>query len=273
MSSTYQFPHLGSERRSLIFYLNIMDGYIKIYRSMTEWEWHDDPNTGWLFIMLLLLANHEDVNWHGKVIRRGQLVTSLQKLSELTGISIQSLRTGLGRLQETGEITSEPTNKYRIITICKYDDYQGEKIEANKQLTNNQQTTNNQLTTNKNDKNNIILSSSSSTRVKVDDISEWMRGQKGTSQMESVVREIYRLTGTVPDGDTMASLIQRWIDELKIQGIGEKEDTDICQHFVSWARIAIPADGGRKKNTSKTIKPNNDERYIIKLPDEFEPLM
>lgn len=109
--------------------------------------------------------------------------------------------------------------------------------------------------------------------MKVDDIPEWMRGQKGTSQMESVVREIYRLTGKMPDGEEMDSLTGRWIDELKIQGIGEKEDTDICQHFVSWARIAIPADGGRKKNTSKTIKPNNDERYIIKLPDEFEPLM
>lgn len=130
-----------------------MEGYIKIYRSIAEWEWHDDPNTGWLYVMLLVLANHEDGKWHGEVVKRGQLVTSLQRLSKITGISVQSIRTGLTRLHETGEVTSKSTNKYRIITICNYERYQDIKVITNKQATSNQQATNKQLTTNKNEKN------------------------------------------------------------------------------------------------------------------------
>jgi stress response protein YsnF len=110
--------------------------------------------------------------------------------------------------------------------------------------------------------------------VKVEDIPEYIAGLAGTSRMESMIREVYRLTGTVPDGDTMASLVQRWIDELKIQGIEEKEERDICTHFISWARIAIPAENRKgKSNITKTNLQNNEKRYYLKLPDGFKPLM
>lgn len=246
-------------------------GYVKIFRSLVKWEWHDSPTTGWLFVMLLVLANHEDGRWHGMDVRRGQLVTSLKKLSKITGISVQSIRTGLNRLHDTGELTSESTNQYRIITICNYDKYQDEKVYPNNQPTSDQQATNKRPTTNKNVKNNII--SSSSARVKVDDIPEYMESLDGTSQMESVKRELYRLTGSVPDAEAMASLVGRWIDELKIQGEEEKDDTDICRHFISWARIAIPADSGKKNRKVNTTRQNDNERYFLKLPDGFKPLM
>ena len=116
-----------------------MEGYVKLHRSLVKWEWHDDPNTGWLFIMLLLLANHEDNRWHGEIIRRGQLVTSLHNLSEASGISVRSIRTGLERLESTGEIKNKSTKHYRIITICNYDKYQDVENIADKQPTNNRQ--------------------------------------------------------------------------------------------------------------------------------------
>ena len=108
---------------------------------------------------LLVLANFEDKRWKGMVIKRGQLVTSISRLSESTGISQQSLRTCLAKLEQTQEINKQTTNKFTIITILKYDSYQqcdcSENITTNKQLTNNQQTTNKQLTTTKERKNNI----------------------------------------------------------------------------------------------------------------------
>lgn len=69
---------------------------------------------------------------------------------EGTGISEQSIRTALTKLKSTSEITIQPTNKFSIITICKYEDYQrresstGQHInqQTNQQLTNNQPTTN-----------------------------------------------------------------------------------------------------------------------------------
>lgn len=124
-----------------------------------------------LLVHLLMLANYEDRRWRGVTIQRGQLVTSLISLSDITGISVQSLRTCLKRLEETGEIVTESTNKYRIITICKYDIYQGtvftDQQTTNNQLTNNQQSTNNQLTTPKEykeDKNNKKISTKVDTK-------------------------------------------------------------------------------------------------------------
>ena len=121
--------------------------WIKLHTKFLEWEWADKANMVSLFVHLLLMANYKDKEWHGITIHRGQLVTSYDKLSQLTGISFQSIRTLLNKLNATGEILVKSTNKYTIITICKYESYQDSENETNNQLTNNQQTSNNQLTT------------------------------------------------------------------------------------------------------------------------------
>ncbi len=136
-------------------------GWIKIHRQLFDWEWYKDSNMVHLFIHLLLSANHADGNWQGILLKRGQFITGRKKLSEQTGIAEQSLRTCLNRLKSTREITIKSTNKFSIITICKYDSYQDTEIktnqqinqQTNQQLTSNQPATNQQLTTNKKNKN------------------------------------------------------------------------------------------------------------------------
>ena len=102
------------------------NSWIKIYRKIVDWEWYTYSHMVHLYIHLIMKANTKDRRWRGIEVRRGQLITSLESLKSETGISIRSLRTCLGRLQETGEILQEATNKYRIITICKYESYQQE---------------------------------------------------------------------------------------------------------------------------------------------------
>jgi biotin operon repressor len=119
------------------------EGWIKLHRKITEWEWYSDINTCRLFMHLLLMANHEDRKWKGITVKRGERVTSLESLSEETGLSTQSIRTSLNKLKSTGEITNTSTSKYRVISIKNYDGYQDTNKQINKQLTNNQQTTNN----------------------------------------------------------------------------------------------------------------------------------
>jgi DNA-binding GntR family transcriptional regulator len=103
------------------------------------------------------MANHKPKSWQGIDIKRGQVVTGLKSLNKATGISTQTLRTCLSKLEKSGNLTSKSTNKYRVITICNYETYQIEETStnkpANKQLTINQQSTNNQLTPNKKVKN------------------------------------------------------------------------------------------------------------------------
>lgn len=101
-----------------------MGGWIKIYDKLLDWEWHDDPAMFSLWIHLLLLANYEDKKWHGITIKRGQFVTSRSSLSDRTGLSERQIRTCLARLRDSQQIVTKSTNKYTIVTICNYEDYQ-----------------------------------------------------------------------------------------------------------------------------------------------------
>lgn len=135
----------------------MMEGWIKLHRSLIEWEWYDDIPTKVVWLHLLMTANHEDNTWHGIEIKRGQKLTSNQHLADETHLSVQNVRTALKHLKSTGEITIQSTNKHSLITIEKWEDFQQMDGKANKQKTrkstNSQQATNKQLTTNKNDKN------------------------------------------------------------------------------------------------------------------------
>lgn len=110
-----------------------MVGHIKIDRKILNWEWYSDYKMVHLFLHLLIKANWIDGMWRGQVIKRGQYMTSISKLSGNTGLSVSQVRTCLSKLQSTGEIASEMTNTNTLITICKYDVYQSEKNNSSKQ--------------------------------------------------------------------------------------------------------------------------------------------
>ena len=115
------------------------DVYILIHRKITDWQWYQDSNTKSLFIDLLLDANYEDSKVGLLVIKRGQCLTSLKRIHERTGLTYQQIRTSLNKLEKSQEINKQITNRYSIITINNYNDYQ----DCNKQITNKQQTNNN----------------------------------------------------------------------------------------------------------------------------------
>ena len=133
-----------------------MAGWIKLHRELLQWEWYDDNNAKALFIHCLLKANHKPNKWRGHVIDRGEFVTSLEKLKVETGMSIQKVRTCLGKLEKSACLEVKSNTRFTSITVCNYDVFQGEdentNTPLNKQITNEQQTDNKQITTNNNDK-------------------------------------------------------------------------------------------------------------------------
>lgn len=134
-----------------------MDGYIKLFRQIVNWEWYNDSQTLHLFLHLILKANHQENSWQGQTIQRGQLITGRLKLSKETGISQRSIRTCLTRLKATNEITTKTTSRFSLITIVNYEYYQSDTNKATNKTTNKQSnerpTIDQQSTTNKNDKN------------------------------------------------------------------------------------------------------------------------
>lgn len=130
-----------------------MDGWIKLHRKILKWEWYDDPNTFRVFIHCLLMANHEDNQWHGQTVPRGSFLTGRNLLAKQTGLSVQSVRTALEHLKLTNELTIKSTKQGTVIYINKYDDYQSREVQSTIKPTNEQPTSNQRVTTNKKDKN------------------------------------------------------------------------------------------------------------------------
>jgi len=126
-----------------------MKGWIKIHRQVSNWGWFRDPNVFCLWIHLLLLANWKDKPWRGIIIKRGSLVTSINSLSQETGLTPRQIRTAVDKLLITEEIDRQTTNKYTIITVNNYNKYQ----VLDKQMTNKRQTNDKQMTTTKEYKN------------------------------------------------------------------------------------------------------------------------
>ena len=128
-----------------------MSSWVKLYRSLDNWEWASNPNIVALFVRLLIMASYETRQWKGKTINRGQLFTGRRELSNRTGLSEQQIRTSLNKLKSTNEITIESTNEGMLITVVNYSKYQGDDVEATNKptndLTNEQPTNNQQITT------------------------------------------------------------------------------------------------------------------------------
>lgn len=113
---------------------------------MLSWSWMKNSEMVSLWVYLLLTAQYEDTYEEGVYLKRGQVKFGRKKASQDLGISETTIRTCIKRLKMAQQITTKPTNKYTIITILKYDDYQGGKKKTTNNLTTN--LTNNQPTTN-----------------------------------------------------------------------------------------------------------------------------
>lgn len=133
------------------------NGWIRLQRKMKDWRWYKEAKTLQLFINLLLSASHKESAVGEIVIERGQVLTSVKRICDETGMSTQMVRSRLSKLERTGEITKKSTNGYTVVTICNYDYYQGGEEDQqqtdNKRITNEQQTNNKRITTFNNDKN------------------------------------------------------------------------------------------------------------------------
>lgn len=133
-----------------------MQGWIKLHRKFLKWEWYTDGNTFRIFLHLLLSANYEDTRWRGLELKRGQTIIGRKTLSETLGISERAVRTSLDHLKSTNEVTIKSTNKYSIVTIEKWEEYQSKEDEATikstSEVTSNRPATDQQPTTPKEDK-------------------------------------------------------------------------------------------------------------------------
>jgi biotin operon repressor len=116
--------------------------FIKLSRKIQSWRWYQDANTMRVFVHILLNANVYDHDFENITVKRGQWVTSVNKISEQLNISTRSIRTALNHLKSTNEVAIKTTPKYSIITVKNYNQYQ----KVTKCSTINRQTDDKQVT-------------------------------------------------------------------------------------------------------------------------------
>ncbi|MFG6685261.1 hypothetical protein ACGK9U_01665 [Mariniflexile sp. HNIBRBA6329] len=135
-----------------------MIGFIFLHRDLLEWEWYQNPEVSRLYIHILLKANFTDKKWQGISVKRGQFITSSNHLASDLNLSIQKIRTALKKLESSGYITRQTTNKFTLITIVNYNNRQHQSVLTNKQKitqTQNKQLTNNNPPTTTKESNKI----------------------------------------------------------------------------------------------------------------------
>ena len=144
-----------------------MSDYIKLYRSLIDWEWYKNINTKVLFIHMLLKANWKDGRFEGKIIPRGSFVSSLSKLSDETDLTIREVRTAISHLENSGELTSKRHSKYSVFTIKNYELYQGSDNQTtiNRHSDDIQTTTIEEYKEIKNKRNNNIMCKKEATEL------------------------------------------------------------------------------------------------------------
>lgn len=117
-----------------------MKGWIKLHRKLLFNPIMSRPNYLSLWVNLLLKANHEETKmiWNGGVIiiKEGQFIGGRKGLAKQTGISESTVEDILRFLEKEGQIRQQKTNKYRLITILNWKEYQSNPTTSRQQSNN-----------------------------------------------------------------------------------------------------------------------------------------
>ncbi len=106
------------------------NGFILIHRKLLDnpiWTCCTE-STLRVWLACLVLANWRDGSWydgHQEVqIPRGSFVSGREKLAAVCHVSEKQIRTALVALEKLQCLAIKRTNKYSVITVTKYNDYQ-----------------------------------------------------------------------------------------------------------------------------------------------------
>ncbi len=206
-------------------------GYIKLFRTIRRQSWYKDSDACHLWIEMLLTANHKpqvvDANGHSVAVGRGQLMTSLPSLEKHTGIGRETIRRKLAMFEKDGQIKWQSTNRWRLITILTFDDYQGENPSKTSAKT-----------AQKTDRQNDTLNNTQSDRLKatagavVSDIAT------GNSTDKSTGKTTPNKNGN--NNISITNVIDCELSSSPDQPVYEKPKTPNCPHHQilnAWADV------------------------------------
>lgn len=140
-------------------------GYIKLYRQITDTPVWADSDKLKLWLMCLMKATHDEktqvVGNQIIELKAGQFITGRSALSDEFNRDVKkdrrvdglTLFRWLSLFEKMEMLNIKKTNKYSLVTVLNWDKYQGQRTSNEQQLNNKRTSNEQQLNTNKNDKN------------------------------------------------------------------------------------------------------------------------
>lgn len=228
-------------------------GWIKLWRAFLHSPIWQNPNLCRFALYCLMKATHKEtkvaVGYKRVVLQPGQFVFGRKQAAKETKLSERTIRTCLTSLEkEHGFLTSQMTNRYSVISICKWELYQHRENENDQpndqQATSKRPANDQQATTYKNVKKNKNVKNKEK---------ESMPAEAGASSVEVPFTEIVSTWNTKAEG-TGLSLVQsisktrkahlraRWSEKLfreKWAVVFEKATASdfFRQSSVTWANF------------------------------------
>lgn len=255
--------------------------WIKLHRSLTEWEWFNKSEMVHIFIYLLLKASYEDKLWQGKKIKRGQVITTRKAMSIDLGLSEQTIRTCLERLVASKEIKTKATNKYTLITICKYDSYQDKTEDSDNESTNTapyeQPSNNHQLTTSKEIKevknNNISLYNAGACArdglipPDLEDCYNTLASDR--IWQESVLMNLHSRGYRNILFEQLSEYLIQFFQKLKAEGSDYKHPRDARHHFSNWLLIQLEKQKNENNRNTHSRKQEANAYALSQFADYY----
>ena len=250
-----------------------MAGWLKLYRRLRDWEWYGVPNMVAVWVHILICACAEEKEWKGVKVPKGSLIFGREKMADEIGISVQQLRTCLSNLQKTGEITIKTTNKFSVLTVSKYDEYQAvyDVEQPAVQPTINQQP-NQQITTSKEEKKkeyNISLQNAPACTRTEKPLEDWRfvssvrrtilgndKDRIAEYKKEVFSKEVYALAGKVGMSQQQQEAFISWWTERSPGNEKIKAEFEVAFDMESRMRSWVERD--RPRYQQKTQKSRMD---------------
>ena len=134
-----------------------MLGWLKLHRCLMEKPIFDNPKLLKVFMWCLFKATHKDreifFGTRKVPLKPGQFVTGRFSASEELNMNGSTVWRYLHVLQDNGTIELLPNNKFTLVNIVNWVNYQVADEESEQQMNNKRTTNEQQMNTNKNVKN------------------------------------------------------------------------------------------------------------------------
>ena len=208
-----------------------MEWWVKLHRRIEDRWRYSEGDTARVFFHLLIRATHKAYNSWWVYLEPWQCIVWRKILADKLKISERAVRTAITRLISTNEITIKTTNRFTVITLVKWEDFQSDDEKttnaSTNRLTNKRPTNDQQTTTIQEQKNKRIITITPSTNqlqsIKQILTDEWLANVWGLDILQEFVDYWWE---TTKNWKEKRQLQKTWNLELRLKTWKKNKETN-----------------------------------------------